>query len=281
LTNENTDEEVWREVPGYPGYEVSTHGRLRSYWRRGSKRPASKPRLRQAGTVGPCGFKTFYTPADSEGKRENIRVGTMVALAFIGPRPEGAEVRRLDGNTLNDRLDNIAYGTPEEVAADHAARARREEAAGAPTHCPEGHRYSDSWLGNWGERLCDECKKDTHSQWWAEKGEQRNALLRQQTKLVADARGPRITKCVDCQVEVVSKFVTGSLPKRCEPCRKAKRTDKNPPPWVTCPDCGTRWPREPGKWSSQRCQECTLIAGRARYRRRREQLRELLGEAAR
>ncbi len=44
---------------------------------------------------------------------------------------------RLDGNPLNDHPENLAYGTAEEVDADHAARARREEAAGRRPTVPK------------------------------------------------------------------------------------------------------------------------------------------------
>jgi len=46
-----------------------------------------------------------------DGKNRTYEVQRLVALAFLGPRPEGHETRHLDGNRLNNRLDNLAYGT--------------------------------------------------------------------------------------------------------------------------------------------------------------------------
>lgn len=137
----------WLTVPGWPAYKVSKSGTVCSLRRPTPVVLKSYP--------GPCGFHTVAL--SDAGTSHRLRVGTLMAAAFLGPRPEGSEVRRLDGDPLNDRLENLAYGTIEEVHADHAARARREEAAGAPTHCPEGHRFADSWLSNWGQRFCPKC----------------------------------------------------------------------------------------------------------------------------
>jgi hypothetical protein len=41
-----------------------------------------------------------------------------VLEAFIGPRPENCEVRHLDGDPSNNRLDNLAWGTKAENQAD-------------------------------------------------------------------------------------------------------------------------------------------------------------------
>lgn len=53
------------------------------------------------------------------GERSRIYgVHQIVADAFIGPRPADAEVRHLDGNPLNNRPENLAYGTHAENEAD-------------------------------------------------------------------------------------------------------------------------------------------------------------------
>lgn len=38
--------------------------------------------------------------------------------AFVGPRPEKAEIRHLDGNPSNNTLENLAYGTARENKND-------------------------------------------------------------------------------------------------------------------------------------------------------------------
>ncbi len=61
-------------------------------------------------------------------------VHSLVCLAFRGPRPEGFEVRHLDGNARNNRADNLQYGTKIENAADREAHGR--------TLRGEAHRWS-------------------------------------------------------------------------------------------------------------------------------------------
>jgi hypothetical protein len=41
------------------------------------------------------------------------RVNSLVAAAFHGPRPPGLQCRHLDGNRVNNRADNLAWGTAE------------------------------------------------------------------------------------------------------------------------------------------------------------------------
>ena len=47
-----------------------------------------------------------------------IAIHRLVALAFIGPRPENQEVRHLDGNPHNNHISNLCYGTRAENIAD-------------------------------------------------------------------------------------------------------------------------------------------------------------------
>lgn len=40
-----------------------------------------------------------------------VRRHTLLADAFLGPNPGGLEVRHLDGDSKNDAIGNLAYGT--------------------------------------------------------------------------------------------------------------------------------------------------------------------------
>jgi len=52
------------------------------------------------------------------GQTRNRKYHRLVMEDFIGPCPKGLEVRHLDGNRVNSRLDNLAYGTRVENCAD-------------------------------------------------------------------------------------------------------------------------------------------------------------------
>ena len=110
-------EEEWRPIPSFDGwYEVSTLGRVRS-WRTSGRHyltRASSPRILRP-YVNQYQQVLLYPV---EGKPVTRRVHALVAEAFHGPRPEGMQVRHLDGNPLNNISDNLRYGTVSENQRD-------------------------------------------------------------------------------------------------------------------------------------------------------------------
>lgn len=52
------------------------------------------------------------------GRNRQALVSNLVALAFLGDRPEGMDVLHDDGNSTNDRLSNLRYGTKVQNMAD-------------------------------------------------------------------------------------------------------------------------------------------------------------------
>lgn len=115
--------EVWREVPGYPSYEVSDQGRVRrscakSGWSAGHiLRPASMR----------SGHK-FVVLTDSAGYARKQFVHRLVAQAFIGPPPfDRAMVLHHDDVPTNNTPGNLYWGTYAENAADARLNRRRPE----------------------------------------------------------------------------------------------------------------------------------------------------------
>lgn len=111
--------ELWRDIPGYEGrYQASNLGRIRSLDRRV---PCARgaTRLMRGRILKPAGSKyhQHLTVVLGHG-RSASHVHQLVALAFLGPRPTGQEVRHLDGNPLNNCVDNLAYGTRTENIID-------------------------------------------------------------------------------------------------------------------------------------------------------------------
>jgi hypothetical protein len=127
--------EEWRDIEGWPSYQVSDHGRIRALakvvprfnprWncestihrkprllklnkhhaldRKGRKRP-SPPALMVRLQIQNIG-KTFY-------------VHRLVLQAFIGPCPEGYEACHEDGDPFNNRLSNLRWDTHVENIKD-------------------------------------------------------------------------------------------------------------------------------------------------------------------
>lgn len=155
------DVEEWRDVPGYEGlYAVSDSGQVKSLARtiegKRSRRVEErllKPMVAQGGHL--------QVELRSGGLPRWVpKIHQLVLLAFVGPYPEGMEVRHLDGDPANNRLDNLRYGTRSENMYDRVRHGNHPNAN--KTHCPEGHPYDAEntyvYPGN-GRRGCRVCIK--------------------------------------------------------------------------------------------------------------------------
>lgn len=91
----------WTEVPGWPGVCVSADGRV----------------------MGPSGqILRPYTSAEGHFhvliRHRKLRVHHAVLLAYVGPRPDGALGRHLNDDPADNRVENLAWGTHLDNAAD-------------------------------------------------------------------------------------------------------------------------------------------------------------------
>lgn len=108
--------EIWKPVPGYVGkYEVSSWGRVKSLSR------VVEGKCGRGRRLYPERFKAFdlnkgyhRVSLFKGSQRERMQVHVLVMLVFVGPKPEGMEVNHIDGNKLNNRLDNLEYCTRSE-----------------------------------------------------------------------------------------------------------------------------------------------------------------------
>jgi hypothetical protein len=141
----------WRPIPGFPGYDVSNLGHVVSHrrWR--------EPRL-LAGMMGSRDYWVYTLSRDGHGPVTRP-VHVLVAAAFLGPRPEGTQVRHLDGDPLNNAVENLAYGTPGENIADQVRHGGHHFAN--RTHCPVGHPYDEenTYVFGDGRRRCRTCRR--------------------------------------------------------------------------------------------------------------------------
>lgn len=99
-------DEEWRDVPGYEGfYSVSSFGRVRREAVPGSTHPTQhllKPGLTR-------GYRSVRLIKG--GRVKFWTVHKLVALAFVGPRPDSYVVNHKDGDKLNNRPENLEYCT--------------------------------------------------------------------------------------------------------------------------------------------------------------------------
>ena len=148
----------WRAVPGYEGfYEVSDGGSVRGLTRQVANRTVRgrnlKPIINRGGYA--------RVALQGIGKPVYRSIHALVLEAFVGPRPEGAVTRHLDGDRLNNCVENLAWGTATENQYDTVSHGNNRNAA--MERCKRGHLLVEGNLrrfkshGKIRHRICAAC----------------------------------------------------------------------------------------------------------------------------
>lgn len=141
--------ETWRTITQHPDYDVSSHGRVRS------RRRPGPPRILRPGDNGK-GYLLVALQGPT-GQRTQM-VHRLVGEAFLGPRPPGMVTRHLNGDSHDNRIENLTYGTQSQNARDTVTHGHHHLAT--LTHCPAGHPYDDTNTRHHdGRRHCRTCQK--------------------------------------------------------------------------------------------------------------------------
>ena len=102
---ENLPGEIWKEIPDYPKYKASTHGRIRSYY----------PELPKILSLykDDDGYLTTKM-YNSCGERKGARVNRILGITFI-PNPDNLPIiDHIDNDRTNNHLSNLRWVTRKE-----------------------------------------------------------------------------------------------------------------------------------------------------------------------
>jgi len=110
-------QEEWAEIPHYPNYMVSTEGRI---WNRKHNR-FLRPSF---DTYGYLSVELYNT----DGSSRKL-VHRLVGIAFIEGHFSGLQINHIDGNKVNNYVENLAWVTPRENLT-HAHRTGLKKAHG-------------------------------------------------------------------------------------------------------------------------------------------------------
>ena len=162
-----TGNERWLSVPGYPGYEVSDQGRVRSLDREVRSRWGTpktlKGKILSQRLVGGNGSIGRYRACTlfRDGERKPVTVHILMLETFVSPRPEGMWGCHRDDNPANNSLENLYWGSPSENVFDKVRNGHHPDAN--KTHCPQGHEYTEENTyikPRTGHRECRTCHCD-------------------------------------------------------------------------------------------------------------------------
>lgn len=129
------------DVPGHPGYQASSAGRVRSVGRMvddglGHLRRVPARYL----TPRPHRSGHLMVTLSSRGKERKFRVHRLVLNAFVGPCPDGMECCHWNDEPPDNRLMNLRWDTPSANKRDAVRNGLNPMTQ--RTHCPSGHEYT-------------------------------------------------------------------------------------------------------------------------------------------
>ncbi len=102
--------EVWRDIPGFEGYQVSDQGRVRSRRKPG---PNAGELSDEWHLMSPFTDQQGYLGLHLAGPEKPVRVKVhrLVLEAFVGPCPPGEECCHNKGDPADNHLENLRWDT--------------------------------------------------------------------------------------------------------------------------------------------------------------------------
>lgn len=121
MREETFTNEEWRPIEGFPRYQISNYGRVRSYTN------PKKPKILRPHQLKNGYLMVHLAKGEEWGSNETecVRIHKLVADAFI-PNPQNkCHVRHINQNRTDNRVENLKWVTREESNADPITKANR------------------------------------------------------------------------------------------------------------------------------------------------------------
>lgn len=117
---------MWAEIPGFDGYRISDSGQIQSSWvPRGGSSPKRGDYRDMSQHLSKTGYPRVHLRV-SQGKKKLVAVHKLVAITFLGPCPgKKYQIRHLNGNKLDNRVENLVWGTAKENNDDQLIHGTR------------------------------------------------------------------------------------------------------------------------------------------------------------
>lgn len=124
-----TPDEVWYPLPGFPGYEISSDWRYRSFRSFGKGKITERWRL-----LKPTRLTNGYLVLNlvRDGRSRRVYLHHIMAELAYGPRPDGLQVLHTDDDQFNNFPSNLSYGTPRQNVIDSFRNGKSPRGAARP-----------------------------------------------------------------------------------------------------------------------------------------------------
>lgn len=158
FTDEELQFEQWKTIPGASGYEVSTLGRV--YNRKTGN-------ILAWGYTGTSLLYAYVSVKTDMGNIWSLKVHRAVMMAFNPTVDNAMEIDHIDGNVLNNRLENLRWVTHAENCRARAIKRQKDKKAGVVSarrrrstrkgYCSRNHKLQTYEGTN--RQDCRQCRK--------------------------------------------------------------------------------------------------------------------------
>lgn len=136
-----------KEIKDYPGYYIDTDGDVWSSWKAGGRKRI-KTNLHKLTKFFRNPHYPYYTITMNNGKgQKSFNIHRLLAEHFLIQKEGKTFVCHKDGNSLNNSLSNLYWGSPQDNSDDRVCHGK----------APKGENNKRSKLKEWQVKFAKKC----------------------------------------------------------------------------------------------------------------------------